>query len=94
MSDENSLSQKAATLTTVSLALRQILTGRKQVHCDARRKREQWNSSSVLQKVERYNECDTLTGHLTLEGKGNYGAHPQCCRKWGDIMNVTHSRGI
>lgn len=34
MSDENSLSQKAATLT-VPLALHQILTGRRRVHCDA-----------------------------------------------------------
>lgn len=35
MSDENSLSQKAVTLTTVPLALHQILTGRRQVHCAA-----------------------------------------------------------
>lgn len=34
MSDENSLSQKAATLT-VPLALHQTLTGRRRVHCDA-----------------------------------------------------------
>lgn len=65
MSDENSLSQKAATLTTVPLALHQILTGRRRVHCDAGRG-ELWSSSSALQKVGRYNECDTLTGHLTV----------------------------
>lgn len=64
MSDENSLSQKAATLT-VPLALHQILTGRRRVHFDARRKGELWSSSSALQKVGRY-ECDTLTGHLTV----------------------------
>lgn len=62
MSDENSLSQKAATLT-VPLALHQILTVRRRVHFDAG------------------------------EG-GDYGVHPQRCRKWGDIMSVTHSQGI
>lgn len=61
MSDENGLSQKAATLT-VPLALHQILTGRRRVHCDA--------------------------------GGGDYGVHPQRCRKWGDIMSVTYSQGI